>query len=146
MQLAAFTGAAAAREGGGGGGGEGGGGDGGANDNSSGAATTSSSGSGSGGAVCPFDLYVREGKTAWQKVKQQPQRQGGGGGGGDSSGSGSGLHVDSSGGWDAARKRYLNAFAAGVHRGLSDFDDHLDDVGRDFTNAALLAGTELLQR
>ncbi|GBF89594.1 hypothetical protein Rsub_02312 [Raphidocelis subcapitata] len=117
-RLAAFTGAAAAAAGGGGDADAGGGGGGG----------------GGGGAGGPLDLLLREGGAkSWRR-----QQQGGGA-------AGAAVAV-AGGGWGAVRKRYLNLFAAGRHLALVDFEEHLDDVGRDFLNAGLLAGSELLVR
>jgi hypothetical protein len=87
------------------------------------------SGAGGGG---PLDLLLRDAA--------------GGGARGGAWRKGGGVGVEGGGGWDAVRKRYLNLFAAGRHRALVDFDEHLDDVSRDFLNAGLLAGSELLQR
>ena len=51
------------------------------------------------------------------------------------------------GGWAPLRARFLNLFAAGKHRGLVDWDEHLDDVSADWTNAELLgADTKLLSK
>jgi hypothetical protein len=126
IQLASFTGAAAAAAaaaGGAGGGSNSGGGGGG----------------GGGGAVAagggqPLELLLREPSAkgaAWRRVQQQA------GGGGLAAGGG---------GWGAVQKRYLILFAAGRHRALADFDDHLDDLSRDYLNEGLLDGSELLTR
>ncbi len=56
--------------------------------------------------------------------------------------------IVSTGGWEALRPRFLNAHAAGLHTELADFDEHLDDVRRDYLNAGLLShpSAELLSR
>ncbi|KAI8474439.1 MAG: hypothetical protein J3K34DRAFT_518177 [Monoraphidium minutum] len=102
------------------------------------AAAAGAAGAGGGDGVPePLELLLREpsgGKGgAWRRAAPG----GAGGGGGLSLGGG---------GWGAAQKRFLNLFAAGRHRELSDFDEHLDDVGADFLNDGLLAGSELLAR
>jgi hypothetical protein len=90
---------------------------------------------GGGGSGCPLDLLLRDGAGSGAK-----------GGAWRRAGGGSWPAVEGGGGWDAVRKRYLNLFAAGKHRALVDFDEHLDDVSRDFLNAGLFAGSELLTR
>lgn len=94
-----------------------------------------------GGA--PLELLLRDAQGAgvkggaWRRVQQQ--------GGGSGDGAAAGLVVEG-GGWEGVRKRYLNMFAAGRHRELVDYEEHLDDLGRDFLNPGLLAGSELLAR
>jgi hypothetical protein len=125
-RLAAFTGAAAA------------------------AAAAESGGGGSGGGgdpPPPLELLLRDPSASAS----------GGGGGAKGGGGGSGAWrrpapggpgglSAGGGGWGAVRKRYLNLFAAGRHRAVFDFDDHLDDVSRDWLNAGLLDGSALLAR
>jgi hypothetical protein len=109
-------------------------------------------------AVGPFDLWLRDNQSAgvkggaWRKVQQkQKQQQPAEGDGGEiaataAAAGGGGLAVAGAGGWASVQKRYLNLFAAGRHRSLVDYEEHLDDVGLDFLNEGLLAGSELLSR
>eukprot|EP00882_Tetradesmus_deserticola_P010283 GHRQ01010864.1.p1 GENE.GHRQ01010864.1~~GHRQ01010864.1.p1 ORF type:complete len:109 (+),score=49.46 GHRQ01010864.1:209-535(+) len=53
----------------------------------------------------------------------------------------------SSGSWEGLRARFLNVHAKGLHHELADFDEHLDDISRDYLNAALLGSeTAVLAR
>jgi hypothetical protein len=73
---------------------------------------------------CPFDVYAAPG---WQRV----------GAAADAA-----LRLDgdasSSSSWAGLQRRFLNATRARLHRALVDFDEHLDDVSRDYTNPGLL--------
>lgn len=87
-----------------------------------------------GGAEQPLLLLLREGGKAgaWKRVAD---------------GGGGGIGLSGGGGIDALRARWLNLHAAGRHRLLVDFDEHLDDVSADYTNPGLLgADTALLAR
>lgn len=98
-----------------------------------------------GSSTPPFDLMQRESsapKAAWKRV--QPAAADGDSG--SSSGGGLGLSPASSS-WEQLRARFLNLHAKGVHARLADFDEHLDDVSRDYTNQQLFSGdTALLTR
>lgn len=121
VKLATFSGAAAAADGG--------------DDSGSGGDLLSGGG--------PLELLLRDNQGsgvkggAWRKVQQQHK---------DGGGEGSGGLTVGGGGWDAVRKRYLNLFAADKHHEVADFEDHLDDLGRDYLNKGLLEGSELLVR
>jgi hypothetical protein len=84
----------------------------------------------------PFDLMLRESSAAkgsWKKVAA-----------GSSAGS---LGLAASSSWEQLRARFLNLHAKGQHALVADFDEHLDDVSRDYTNPHLLSGaTALLER
>lgn len=84
----------------------------------------------------PFDLMLRESSAAkgsWKKVAA-----------GSSAGS---LGLAASSSWEQLRARFLNLHAKGQHAQVADFDEHLDDVSRDYTNPHLLSGaTALLER
>ena len=114
---------------------------------------SSSKGKGSGGATAaaadastgqelqpPFNLMLRDSsgqKGSWKKVL------------GSSSSAQLKLASDSSSssGWQDLQKRFLNLFAQGVHLQLADFDEHLDDLTRDYLNADLLpASTALISK
>ena len=85
-----------------------------------------------GSSEPPFELMLRESsavKGSWKKVAPGSL----------------GLPPGSS--WEALRARFLNLHAKGQHAQLADFDEHLDDVSRDYTNPHLLSGaTALLER
>jgi hypothetical protein len=75
----------------------------------------------------PFELMLREGtgpKGSWKKVANAS--------------SGGGLELPASSSWEQLRTRFLNAHAAGLHGQLSDFDEHLDDISKDYLNVGLL--------
>ncbi|WIA11820.1 hypothetical protein OEZ85_011910 [Tetradesmus obliquus] len=87
----------------------------------------------------PFELLLREAgpKGSWKKVPagSAAGSLGIAAGGGGSSGSS----------WEGLRARFLNAHARGMHHELADFDEHLDDISRDYLNAGLLgSGSQLL--
>jgi hypothetical protein len=72
---------------------------------------------------CPFDVYAAPG---WQRV------------GGAGSSASSPLRLDGPASWQGLQRRFLNARDARLHRRLVDFDEHVDDVSRDYTNPGLL--------
>jgi len=124
-RLARFSGFAG---GGGGGGGDGGGG--------GGAAVIVG-----GDPPCPFDVYAGPG---WQRV---PSAAGAAGGGPDHPSPSfpplrlalaSPSSSSSPSSWRGLQRRWLNCRAARLHRSLADFDEHVDDVSRDYTNPDLL--------
>jgi hypothetical protein len=90
----------------------------------------------------PFALLLREGAAGkWRTAPAAATAAGGDGGS-----SGSSLCISTPGSsWEALRLRFLNAHAKGLHGRLADFDEHLDDVSRDYTNAGLLAAPSTLQ-
>lgn len=94
------------------------------------------------GEASPFDLYHREGGS----------NSGGAGARGGSwkkpaAGSGYSLALGSSSSWGALQRRFLNLHASGLHHRLSDFDEHMDSLDCDYTNAELLgAHTKVLTR
>jgi hypothetical protein len=105
-----------------------------------GAAAAAEGSIGSGQEIqAPFDVMLRDAsgqKGSWKKVL------------GSSSGTSLKLaSSSSSSGWADLHKRFLNLFAQGVHLQLADFDEHLDDLARDYLNADLLpASTSLISK
>jgi hypothetical protein len=95
-----------------------------------------------GSSEPPLELLLREpsapagSKGGWRRAPAA------------AAGSSGGLVLSSGGSsWEALRLRFLNAHAKGLHGRLSDFDDHLDDVSRDYSNAGLLASAgDMLSR
>eukprot|EP00879_Flechtneria_rotunda_P020813 GHRR01021910.1.p2 GENE.GHRR01021910.1~~GHRR01021910.1.p2 ORF type:complete len:104 (+),score=37.76 GHRR01021910.1:489-800(+) len=83
----------------------------------------------------PFSLYLRDAsgpKSSWKKVQQTIS---------------SGLSVAGDNSWEQLQARYLNMHQAGKHKQLADFDEHLDDLSQDYTNAGLLtSATEVVKR
>lgn len=89
-----------------------------------------------GSSEPPFELLLRESaasKGSWKKV---------------SAGSAAGnLDLTAGSSWDQLRARFLNMHAKGQHAQLADFDEHLDDVSKDYTNQQLFSqATGLLER
>lgn len=82
----------------------------------------------------PFDLLLRESSAAkgsWKKA-------------GSPAGS---LDLAAGSSWEQLRARFLNMHAKGQHAQLADFDEHLDDVSKDYTNSGLFStATSLLER
>jgi hypothetical protein len=93
-----------------------------------------------GSSEPPFELLLREGgpKGSWKKVAP-----------GSTAGS-LGIAAagsSSSSSWEGLRARFLNVHAKGLHHELADFDEHLDDICRDYLNAGLLGSeTAVLAR
>lgn len=89
-----------------------------------------------GSSEPPFDLMLRESsavKGSWKKVA-----------GGSTAGT---LALAKGSSWDQLRARFLNLHAKGQHATLADFDEHLDDVSKDFTNQQLFgADSGVLER
>lgn len=85
-----------------------------------------------GSTESPLELMLRESssiKGSWKK---------------SSSGS---ISLPSGSSMDAVRARFLNMFSKGQHAQLADFDEHLDDISRDYTNRQLFSGaTGVLER
>lgn len=84
----------------------------------------------------PFELMLRESsavKGSWKKVPA-----------GSSAGA---LELAAGSSWEQLRARFLNLHAKGQHAHLADFDEHLDDVSKDYTNRQLFSkGTGVLER
>lgn len=82
----------------------------------------------------PFELLLRESSAAkgsWKKA-------------GSPAGS---LDLAAGSSWEQLRARFLNMHAKGQHAQLADFDEHLDDVSKDYTNSGLFStATSLLER
>jgi hypothetical protein len=94
-----------------------------------------------GSSETPFELLLRESGPkggSWKKVAP-------------GSGAGS-LGIAAAGGsssssWDSLRARFLNVHGKGLHHELADFDEHLDDISRDYLDVGLLGSdTALLAR
>jgi hypothetical protein len=99
---------------------------------------------------CPFDVYA---SPSWQRLG------GATAGAPDAASSSSSwplqLAPDASSpspsspspSWGDLQRRLVNARAARLHRQLVDFDEHVDDVSRDYTNPGLLGeATQTLVR
>jgi hypothetical protein len=86
------------------------------------------------GRSVPFDLYLRDpsgGRSSWKVVQQNTETP----------------SVAVSSGTEALQKRFLNLLHSSKHLEVADFDEHLDDLSRDYTNKQLLgAATQLLSR
>jgi hypothetical protein len=86
------------------------------------------------GQSAPFDLYLRDpsgGRSSWKVVQQSAES----------------APLSVSGGAEALKKRFLNLLFSSRHLEVADFDEHLDDLSRDYTNKQLLgAATQLLSR
>lgn len=82
----------------------------------------------------PFELLLRESSAAkgsWKKA-------------GSPAGS---LDLAAGSSWEQLRARFLNMHTKGQHAQLADFDEHLDDVSKDYTNSGLFStATSLLER
>lgn len=94
----------------------------------------------------PFELLVREssaaggpkGGSSWKKVAA-----------GSTNGSlafAKGSGSSSSGSWEELRMAYLNLYSKGVHQQLADFDEHLDDITKDYLNKGLLESAAVMTR
>lgn len=92
-----------------------------------------------GSAEPPFELLLRDGaaKGGWRNAPVVAAAAASGG---------SGLAVADGGSWEGLRARFLNAASKGLHSSVADFDEHLDDVSRDFTNPQLADAGGLLTR
>jgi hypothetical protein len=80
----------------------------------------------------PFELLLREGSSAkgsWKKASSDS------------------LGLPGSSSWEGLRARFLNMYSKQQHSQLADFDEHLDDISRDYTNQQLFSrATGVLER
>lgn len=81
---------------------------------------------------CPFDVYAAPG---WQRLGAEALSLAPSSSSSSPSPSPSSSSPSS---WAGLQRRFLNARAARLHRRLVDFDEHVDDVSRDYTNPGLL--------
>jgi hypothetical protein len=89
-----------------------------------------------GSTEAPFDLMLRESSAAKGSWKKVPA--------GSTAGS---LAVAAGSSWEQLRARFLNMHGKGQHAQLADFDEHLDDISKDYTNQQLFSqATGLLER
>jgi hypothetical protein len=76
-------------------------------------------------APCPFDVYSGSG---WSRLPPSSL----------SLSAAEGAAGTAPASWPSLQRRWLNARASRLHRSLVDFDEHIDDVSRDYTNPGLL--------
>jgi hypothetical protein len=78
----------------------------------------------------PFELLLSGGtKGSWKKAVSDS------------------LGLPGSSSWEGLRARFLNMFSKQQHSQLADFDEHLDDISRDYTNRQLFSdATGVLER
>eukprot|EP00878_Enallax_costatus_P021100 GHUV01022331.1.p1 GENE.GHUV01022331.1~~GHUV01022331.1.p1 ORF type:complete len:159 (+),score=46.92 GHUV01022331.1:928-1404(+) len=88
-----------------------------------------------GSTEAPFELLLRAAdgpKTNWRRVPE---------------GHNSSLALAGDSSWQQVQARYLNLHQAGLHAKLADFDEHLDDISRDYLNTGLFsAATGVIKR